>query len=206
MFASYRLLFDPLLRATRETVPAFAGLQAGQRVLDVCCGTGAQAYVYARHGLIATGLDLSPDMLRQAVYYQRQASFTTILGDAAHLPFTDGSFDAASISLALHDKEAALQQDILREMRRVVRRGGQLILLDYARPLPRSLVGTLICLMEWVAGSANRHSFQGYLWAGGLPALLTQAGLRPAGERQAGAGTLLLVRCAVDVCQEPPSS
>ncbi len=107
-FFNYSTLVDPFLRHVRLYAIRFSGLKAGDRVLDVCCGTGDQVYYYARAGLLATGIDLDPAMLRLAAKDKRSrvqdnASFR--MADARWLPFTDNSFDGASVSLALHEKK-----------------------------------------------------------------------------------------------------
>jgi ubiquinone/menaquinone biosynthesis C-methylase UbiE len=194
------------MRGVRARVPEFAGMPAGASVLDVCCGTGAQVYVYARQGLKATGIDLDPSMLHQAEVYHRSADFALVEGDARNLPFPDGSFDYVSISLALHDKDRAMQDAILGQMKRVVRTDGGLVFLDYSVKLPHDILGLSIRLMESAAGRQNRLHFWAYLASGGLPGLLKRAGLRPIKEESAGRGVLLLTKCGSGVCQEPPPS
>jgi ubiquinone/menaquinone biosynthesis C-methylase UbiE len=206
MLPTYRLMFDPLLRRIRETLPEFAGMPAGASVLDVCCGTGAQLFQYARKSLRATGIDFDPGMLHQAEYYHRSADFNIVQGDASHLPFSDGCFDFASVSLALHDKDPVLQDAILGEMKRVVRKEGGLVFLDYAAPLTRNLTGGFIRLIESIAGGAHRCHFWSYLRAGGLPAVVKRTGLSLVREVRLGEGALLLLKCVAGVCQEPPPS
>ena len=63
---SYEKLIDPILRNVRQYAPVFSDMKAGDRVLDVCCGTGAQVIEYGRHGIIATGIDTDPSMLGTA--------------------------------------------------------------------------------------------------------------------------------------------
>src|SRR5574342_841803 len=88
--------------ATFTTVTAghlvrFAGIQPGQRVLDVGCGTGVVAITAARHGANVTGLDLTPELLDQARAIAPVAGAVDVEwreGDAENLPFPDGAFDA----------------------------------------------------------------------------------------------------------------
>jgi ubiquinone/menaquinone biosynthesis C-methylase UbiE len=63
---NYETLVDPLLRDLRKCTPEFSGMKVGDKVLDVCCGTGAQVFEYGRRGIIATGIDISPNMLNIA--------------------------------------------------------------------------------------------------------------------------------------------
>lgn len=102
-----------------------AGVAAGQRVLDVACGTGALTVSVAnrvRPGGAAVGLDANPQML--AVARRKHAAIEWHEGHAESLPFSDMSFDAVVSQFGLmffDDRVAAL-----REMRRVLRPGGRL--------------------------------------------------------------------------------
>jgi SAM-dependent methyltransferase len=73
----------------------FAKLRAGQRVLDVGCGTGVVAVTAARQGAQVTGLDLTPALLERARENSQLADVTIDWreGDVENLPFGDGSFD-----------------------------------------------------------------------------------------------------------------
>jgi ubiquinone/menaquinone biosynthesis C-methylase UbiE len=206
----YARLVDPLLRKLRKSVVEFAGFKAGQSVLDVCCGTGAQTFEYARQGLTATGLDIDPQMIRQALYYQArepELKPSLIVGDAAKMPFENGIFDAASISLALHEKNAALQDGIVREMKRVVKPGGKLVFLDFSVPLPRSPVGYGVKFIESSVGGEHHRDFLEYQGRGGLTPIIRSHRLCVERERGAvrGAVRLLLVPNTA-VCQNTPIS
>jgi SAM-dependent methyltransferase len=73
----------------------YAGVRAGQRVLDVGCGTGVVAVTAARRDAHVTGLDLTPQLLEQARENGRIAGVTVEWreGDAESLPFADTAFD-----------------------------------------------------------------------------------------------------------------
>ena len=117
---NYEILIDPLLRDLRKFTPEFSGMKAGDKVIDVCCGTGAQVLEYGRHGIIATGIDSSQDMLKIATrnrMRQKAVNVSFQLADATNLPFQDGYFDYASISLGLHDKEKPIRYRIISEIR-----------------------------------------------------------------------------------------
>jgi demethylmenaquinone methyltransferase/2-methoxy-6-polyprenyl-1,4-benzoquinol methylase len=192
----YARLLDPLLRNMRRAVYEISGLAPGDAVLDVACGTGAQVFEYARRGLQATGLDADPSMLRQAEYYRARRPGlepTFVLGDAARLPFGDAAFAGASISLALHENAAAAQDAIVREMRRVVKQGGPIVLADLQAPLPRHPVGQAVAFVEWAAGEENRRNFRAFTEAGGLDAILKLSGLKAVRTRQAALGIIRIV-------------
>ncbi|HSP18431.1 MAG TPA: methyltransferase domain-containing protein [Myxococcaceae bacterium] len=122
-------LFAPLEAST--TIPAwrlvqFAGVTAGQRVLDVACGTGVVAVTAARAGAEASGLDLTPALLERARENAAMAgvhvAFTE--GDAEALPFPDASFDVVLSQFGhIFAPRPAV---VTSEMLRVLRPGGRL--------------------------------------------------------------------------------
>jgi ubiquinone/menaquinone biosynthesis C-methylase UbiE len=178
---SYEALTDPLWRDVRERTPEFSGMKAGDKVLDVCCGTGAQTLEYGRRGIIATGVDINPDVLniaRSNGVKQRVVNVSFQLADATNLPFPDGYFDYASVFLGLHDKERPIRNQIVSEMKRVVKQGGALILLDFQVPLPRNIGGVLMRVMEFLIGGSHYRGFKDYLRNGGLDGILKKHGLR----------------------------
>lgn len=108
------------------------GLVPGERVLDLASGTGVSTAELSRSGAYAVGCDFSLGMLQagHARHYRRRLPF--VAGDALHLPFGDASFDAVTVSFGLRnivDVDAAL-----REMARVVRPGGRLVVCEFSRP------------------------------------------------------------------------
>ena len=178
---NYATLVDPILRNLREFVPEFSGMKAGDRVIDVCCGTGAQVLEYEHHGISAVGVDIDPAMLKIATRNSMRQKATDVsfqLADATSLPFPDGYFDYASISLALHDKEQHIRHQILSEMKRVIRQDGALILIDYYVPLPRNVLGIFARAIEYFVGGSHYQSFKDYLAYGGLDDLLQNHALQ----------------------------
>jgi demethylmenaquinone methyltransferase/2-methoxy-6-polyprenyl-1,4-benzoquinol methylase len=112
----------------RSTVEAV--VRPGDRVLDACCGTGDLAIAAAAAGAEVTGVDFSKPMLERA--RRKGPGVDWIEGDALALPFEAGSFDAATVGFGarnLSDLEAGL-----RELRRVLRPGGRLAILEITRP------------------------------------------------------------------------
>ena len=107
-----------------------ATVQSGDRVLDVCCGTGDLAIGARARGADVVGLDFSAAMLERA--RTKGPSIEWVQGDALALPFADASFDAATVGFGVRnvdDLEAAL-----RELRRVLRTGGRLGILEITTP------------------------------------------------------------------------
>lgn len=115
-------------RWRRETVAAV--VRPGDRVLDACCGTGDLAVAAARTGAKVTGLDFSERMLERA--RAKEPSIEWICGDLLELPFEDASFDSATIGFGIRNVEDVAAG--LRELRRVLRQGGRLGVLEITRP------------------------------------------------------------------------
>jgi demethylmenaquinone methyltransferase/2-methoxy-6-polyprenyl-1,4-benzoquinol methylase len=124
-------------RWRREVVRAVAA-RPGERVLDLAAGTGTSSVPFAVAGAETVACDFSLGMLR--VGRRRQAgveNLAFVAGDALRLPFEDGSFDVVTISFGLRnvqDTEAAL-----REMRRVAKPGGRLLVCEVSHPPNRLL-------------------------------------------------------------------
>jgi len=115
----------------------WAAIQAGERALDVCCGTGDVAFALERAGAEVTGLDFSEPML--AVARRRQASrpvgsssIPFIQGDALNLPFPEASFDVVTVSYGL--RNLADFNAGLGELTRVLKPGGRVLILDFGKP------------------------------------------------------------------------
>jgi demethylmenaquinone methyltransferase/2-methoxy-6-polyprenyl-1,4-benzoquinol methylase len=115
-------------RWRRET--AAAVVQPGDRVLDICCGTGDLAMAAAEAGGKVTGLDFSEPMLERA--RAKGSGIEWVSGDALALPFADGSFDAVTIGFGLRNLAEAEQG--LAEMRRALKPGGRVAILEITRP------------------------------------------------------------------------
>ncbi len=172
---SYEKLIDPILRNVRQYAPVFSDMKAGDRVLDVCCGTGAQVIEYGRHGIIATGIDTDPSMLGTAFRNKAKlASSNTsfYLADAASLPFDDNNFDYVSVSFGLHDKEREIRNRIITEMKRVVKKDGSLVFIDFKVPLPKNIWAIFARTIEFIAGESHYQGFQDYVRNGGLNNIL----------------------------------
>ena len=107
-----------------------AVVQPGYRVLDACCGTGDLAIAAEREGGIVTGLDFSPRMLERA--RRKSSTIEWLEGDLLALPFPDGGFDAATVGFGV--RNVADLERALAELRRVLRPGGRLAILEITQP------------------------------------------------------------------------
>ena len=126
-----KYLFFPLRRKAAK----FLNLTSSKKIIDVATGTGAQAYELAKLGYDVTGVDLSPEMLAQAKKkLDPSLNLSFQQADGTDLPFKDDSFDAASISLGLHDMPYEIDLKVLAEIKRVTKRGGEILVIDYMEP------------------------------------------------------------------------
>jgi len=106
-------------------------VREGDRALDACCGTGDLALADLKAGAgSVVGLDFSPRMLERA----RRKSDTVewLEGDMMALPFEDASFDAVTVGFGVRNVEDL--EAGLRELRRVLKPGGRLGVLEITRP------------------------------------------------------------------------
>jgi len=181
MFSFYSTLFDPLLKEVRTYVPRFSGMKKGDRVLDVCCGTGDQAFYYRRINTVVAAVDLNPKMIEVAEQRKEKEKYDNLfflLCDAKNLPFEDNFFDFASVSLALHEIDKKGREEVMSEMKRVVKKNGNLVFVDFSDPLPKKFSSLLINSMEFLAGRRNFRNFKDYFNNGGLPLVLKKSGLK----------------------------
>lgn len=130
-----RFLFYPAYQMFLEELYRWRGQQGVPfDLLDVGCGTGTFDAMLAASPLKArvVGLDYSPAMCKAASAKACHAGLNDRLrhtaADSEHLPFADGSFDAVTCSNSFHHYPH--QQTVVCEMRRVLRPGGRLMLID----------------------------------------------------------------------------
>jgi demethylmenaquinone methyltransferase/2-methoxy-6-polyprenyl-1,4-benzoquinol methylase len=113
----------------RALVNAVAPLP-GEVILDLAAGTGSSSEPMVERGARVVPCDFSPGMLMVGHDRRPQLPFTA--GDALHLPFGDGVFDGATISFGLRNVNDAATA--LRELHRVVRPGGRLVVCEFSHP------------------------------------------------------------------------
>lgn len=147
----------------RAAVREALRITPGMRVLDIAAGTGTSSASYAEAGADVVALDFSIGMVE--VGKERMPEMEFIAGDATALPFADNTFDAATISYGLrnvHDPDLAL-----REMMRVVRPGGTLVVCEFSTPTWRPFrevynfyLGTVMpAISSVVSSDAEAYSY-----------------------------------------------
>lgn len=118
-------------------------IQPGELILDLCCGTGDLSQAMHKAGGRVTGLDFSARMLARA--QQKYPHLQFVQGDATQVPLT-GPFDA--VALAFGPRNIADLPALWRELRRLLRSGGQVMSLELTRPPG---------LLGWLHGLYLRH-------------------------------------------------
>ncbi len=174
MAAGYDLLVWLLLfgreRSFRERLVAVARLAPGESVLDVGCGTGSLAIAAQQHvgpsGRVQ-GVDASVEMIARARKKAAKAGVPVAFthGVVEALPFTDAQFDVVLSTLMVHHLPRDIRAACAREMRRVVKPGGRVLVVDFG-PTPGQRKGLI--------AHFHRH---GGLDPREISALLTEAGL-----------------------------
>jgi len=116
----------------RRAAARATGLQPGGNALDVACGSGKLSQELLKVAGQVVGLDFSTGMLEVAA--ARAPGPRYVRGDALALPFADAEFDAATIAFGLRNLADPVRG--LAEMRRVVRPGGRMVVLEFVKPRP----------------------------------------------------------------------
>lgn len=178
-------------------------------VLDLCCGTGDIALLFARRGARVTGADFTEEMLRvasgrkEAPRAGSRLQIKWVQADALRLPFADNSFDVVSVGYGLRNlADIALG---LREILRVLRPGGKFLSLDFGKPespMLRSMYfgylrTVLPVLGRLYCGDPDTHgyilaSLQDYPAQRGIKTLMEQCGYRECGFEEFCGGTMAI--------------
>jgi ubiquinone/menaquinone biosynthesis C-methylase UbiE len=118
------------LIGTAESEFVLGRVTAGERVLDLGCGTGRYLVPLAAAGARVTGMDLAEAMLSQARCKLEEAGLTAELrqGDLTDLPFPAGGFEVVVSTLTLMHLPLADRQRVFSEMARVLAPGGRILL------------------------------------------------------------------------------
>lgn len=145
MFASisdkYDILNDILSfgmhRCWKKKLIKISESKPEQKVLDIATGTGDIAFLFADKNCSVTGIDLTPEMIeiarkRSSGYKKCTPEF--MVSDAQNLPFGDSTFDLISISFGIRNLDD--YRASLREMHRVLKSRGKIVILEFGQPLP----------------------------------------------------------------------
>jgi len=172
-------------------------VKAGDRVLDVGCGWGDQVFHFVQKGSIASGVDRNPNMIELAERMAQKRGFNQAsfrVAGATELPFPDGYFDIVSISLALHEMRRDERNKAVSQMKRVVKKRGVLMFIDFQLPLAKNFIGYGIRAIEFIAGRENYRNFRDFFVQGGLPGILKENLLIPLKEALLLSGNIQAIK------------
>jgi demethylmenaquinone methyltransferase/2-methoxy-6-polyprenyl-1,4-benzoquinol methylase len=200
-----RLLFDAIARRYdlindlqsfglhrywKRRLIRLAHLKAGDQALDLCCGTGDIALALAQQGARVVGLDFSDAMLavaRRRALRSKLAEVKFVQADALRIPYEENAFDVVTIGYGL--RNLASCEAGLREMLRVTRPGGRLLVLDFGRPENRlwctlyfAYLRRVVPIFGWLfCGNATAYAYileslQNYPAQHGVAEIMRQVG------------------------------
>jgi ubiquinone/menaquinone biosynthesis C-methylase UbiE len=129
-------------------------------VLDICCGTGSVVFSFAEQfsDILAIGYDFSLGMLRKAKEKDLFDKVIFIKGDAASLSFADDYFDIVCCSHALYELKGRDRKKALLEMKRVVKPGGKVLIMEHEVPR-KKLVKILFYIRMLMMGPTDSREF-----------------------------------------------
>jgi demethylmenaquinone methyltransferase/2-methoxy-6-polyprenyl-1,4-benzoquinol methylase len=190
-------------RRWRKQVLAAVDARPGDRVLDLAAGTGTSSLPFAEAGAQVIPCDFSVGMLQVGKKARPQLPF--VAGDGTKLPFADDTFDAVTISFGLRNIVDPVAG--LREMRRVTRPGGRLVVCEFSHPVNRAfrkvyleyLMKTLPSIARGVSSSPDAYvylaeSIRAWPDQAGLATLLQDAGWGSVEYRNLSGGIVALHR------------
>ena len=170
--STYDLTFGPTLHPGRLEAIERMGIKSGDRILEVGVGTGINTSLYPPKCHV-TGIDLSSSMLekaRERVAREGLRNVRLIEMDASRLTFADDSFDIVYAPYVISVVPDPVQ--VVREMRRVCRPGGRIIVLNHFRS-----ANPILSYIERVISPLTVHiGFKSDL---DLPGFLAQAEMQP---------------------------
>jgi len=168
------ILVEPFLSVAKKQMLSLVAGRGKTRVLDVGCGICVQGALIAKRGISVTAVDVSEKLFPSPLSPRLPPTLRFFQADGRNLPFQNGEFDLALISMVLHEMDSADRIPVLREMKRVVMDGGILLIMDFDFQLEndRNWPALLIRGIEKMAGKEHHGNFRNFMATGGVPALL----------------------------------
>ncbi|HUG33366.1 MAG TPA: class I SAM-dependent methyltransferase [Anaerolineales bacterium] len=171
-FANLYDLGEFTRHSTRDKAVDLSGWREGERVLDMCTGTGGLGLRFASRGAEVVGVDLARGMLKRASSKANGSRSHWLEMDATRLGFPDASFDVSVLSLALHHMPESVQVNVLGELRRVTRR--RVVLIEPDVPVKPNLIPAWV----FVANIIDESEYMGEWVRQDFEATCRKAGLQ----------------------------
>ena len=160
-------------------------------ILDVCCGTGNQLKLLKKCNIGGTGIDISDSMLKMAK--SGKYKIDCFKQDAEIIEFIDNSFDLTMTTLALHEKSMESAFTILKEMVRVTKLNGHILIVDFIINSQTNYFAKKgIQFIESLAGGDHFHNYNEYVESGGLKNIVKNFSLNMIEEHNFALGGIIL--------------
>lgn len=173
----YDALIEPFIKSLRASSMKMVPPKEKMRVLDVGCGTGTYLDLYQKGSCKVFGMDLSPAMIDIArTKLGKRAELH--LGDASKMPYTDATFDLVVVFFALHEMPTTIRSKVVNESKRVMKKDGRILLVDYhPGPIcfPKGwILRMMITCVEMAAGKEHFRNYRNFLACRGVFPLITE--------------------------------
>jgi ubiquinone/menaquinone biosynthesis C-methylase UbiE len=172
-------------------------------ILDVGCGTGTHLEMYQRYRCNLFGIDSSPAMLDIAREKLGDKA-ALYLGDATEMHYDDNSFDLVILMLVLHEMKPQTRTHVIKEMKRVLKDDGHILLIDFHPGPIQAFEGwrtkAIIFLSEIAAGREHFRNYRHFMSIRGLPAIIEENGLVVKKQKIVGGGALALFLLQKEGC------
>jgi ubiquinone/menaquinone biosynthesis C-methylase UbiE len=173
--AHYDRFIGPLTNALRHIGMKMYPVIPGMKVLEVGCGTGTNLMLYRQAGCCVYGIDRSPSMLEIARTKLGEEAEVQ-LGDASNMPYQDDLFDLVMAMFALHEMPGKIRPLVMKEMIRVTKQEGRILIMDYHPGPIRFPEGwiyrAIMIFFEKAAGHDHFSNYRDFLSRKGLPGLI----------------------------------
>ena len=177
----YDNIFEPLNSGLRNIGLNMFPVEAGMNILDIGCGTGAHLKIYQDENCNIYGVDISAAMIEMARVRLGEKAIL-LLGSATELNFGNVQFDLILCSTVLHEMSQNIREEVLSEVKRVLKDSGRILLIDFHPGPINKFRGVyskiIITIAEVLAGRDHYRNYRHFLRNGGLPGLIHSSGLK----------------------------
>jgi ubiquinone/menaquinone biosynthesis C-methylase UbiE len=175
----YDKIFESMNSGLRKIGLKMYPAHAGMKVLDIGCVTGAHLKLYQKAECDVFGIDLSEAMINVA---RKKLGEQAILihGSATNIEFENDQFDLILSSTVLHEMPQKVREDVLKEARRVLKKDGRILLIDFHIGPIRKLRGIyskiIISISEVLAGREHFRNYRHFIRNDAIPGLINPMG------------------------------
>ena len=169
-------IYDPALylplRSVRKAIISELSNFKEKKIIDLCCGTGNQLRLLSKKGFSDLyGVDRSASMLDVAG--KGGHLINLYKEDATDTSFDDELFDIVMMSFAIHENDRVIQENLLKEAYRLLKKDGLLIIADFVLDEKTKKFGRMaIRFVERIAGKRHYRNFRKYIKNKGLESLI----------------------------------